>query len=138
MHDFGCKNQSFLSREDCAEALSLNLADSLAKYNHLGRKTDSILHSSVHVGLIYEGVLAGDMILKLDDVLTWRYKKKIQIFNVLNINEQAPSIDKENVHFLVVDESNSPKNGTSKQWQGNDASWIEALSKINLRDVVID
>lgn len=76
LHDFGSKNKSFLNHEDCAKALSLNLDDSLAKYNYLGEKMDSILYSPVSVGLIYEGALTEDLILKLDDVLTQRYKKR--------------------------------------------------------------
>lgn len=137
LHDFGSPNRSFLNYEDCAEALSNSLTNSLAKYNYLGKKTDSILRSTTNVGLVYEGELAADLLLEIDDVLTKKYKKKIQIFNVLDINDSLPHIDRENIHVLVVDESNSPKNGTFKQWEGNDPSWAEAFSKIYFGDVLI-
>ncbi len=128
-HDFGGNHEWWLTRAQCESALEKNLDDSLRKYVYLGQKTAALLHSKKDVCLLYYGRGTEELFLNLQEVLQSKFGEKIMIVHVTDQKEEMP-IEKGAIPTVFVDEANSPKSGTSRQWEGWDEAWDAALTTL--------
>ncbi|MFA7431358.1 MAG: hypothetical protein WCZ23_14465 [Rhodospirillaceae bacterium] len=131
LHHFGTLHQWWNSHEECILAIRNSLDESLAKFSHLGAKTQQLLSGGQRVGLVFAGQEPGERFRQLQELLQSKYGRDHLIVNVLE-RGQEHSVDDGSVLNLFVDDALSPKKGTPQAWQGWDDTWFAALSKIPL------
>ena len=101
----------------------------MAKYDYLGQKTVKLLASEKDISLVYYGQASEHAFAKLQHVLRSKYGRNFTIVNVLNGRQRA-AIRNGLITTVFVDDNNSPKLGTSCEWEGWNESWAAALAAI--------
>jgi hypothetical protein len=128
LHDFGMGWWEY-DRGQALSRLNETMNETIEKYKYLGKKTDNILKSDFSVALVYHGVANDSDWIKLLKILFDRYRKKVLIINIIELDQKATKID--GILTAHIDNKNSPKKGTVTEWQGWDESWHSALSSLN-------
>jgi hypothetical protein len=129
LHDFGTKDACWSSRAECESALAAAFDLSMAKYTYLGKKTADFLAGDPAICVVYYGACGLDDFANLLSVLLRKFGKEFTIVNVLN-GKPMPVTRNGAVLTVFVDDDNSPKFGTSREWEGDDGSWDAALGAL--------
>ena len=130
IHDFG-SNGVFNNFDDCDLAIKNSFSTSQEKYRYLGRKTDEFFKKNDDAIIIYSGPESSMTIEKLNNLLMEKYNKTYILAHILESNNTLHPIVNDNTLNYFVDEENSPKKGTSQEWEDNDESWQKVFEQIN-------
>jgi hypothetical protein len=133
LHDFGASY--FPTENECNTSIKKNMSESLRKFNYLGIKTANFLESEHLVGLVYHGNIIDAELKILRELIYKKYKKEFLIINVLenqNNNTTAYTIRDNALIEILVNDSQSPKIGSQREWEGFDESWNKAFSHVLL------
>lgn len=103
-----------------------NMDATLAKFTHLGRRTDELLRSSDAVGLVYVGPVTEAQVDRLSDALWNRYGRHFTFINVLVHEWQQPITHKVVMTVHAVGEGPIGP----LEWTGNNATWDAAFANI--------
>lgn len=128
LHDFGCRHAYWHNFDECELNLKLSIDESLRKYAYLGEKTKKLLSSNLNIALIYYGRESRESFENLIKLIKFKYNKKINIINVLELFSEEPTVTDGTVINAFVEDSKSPKKGTKQEWQGWNQSWNKALT----------
>lgn len=134
LHDFGTSNW-WATEAECMVAYETQMQSSLSKFAYLGQKTHNLLLGGNHVGLVYHGVTSDEGLRQLQFLLSEKYNQEFLIVNVVeheNADSLSPVLVEKSILRVFVCDVLSPKNGTAKEWEGWDDSWVKALSHIPL------
>ena len=129
LHDFG-NGWWEGDYEKALARLNENMDQTIQKYDYLGKKTDAILKSDCSVALVYYGTSSDSNWNNLLHTLFNRYKKEIPVINLIELDKKAPSVN--GIYTAFVDDTNSPKRGQPKEWEGWDESWYQALGSLQI------
>lgn len=128
LHDFGASHW-WDSYDHCEAAIRSTMHSTLDKYQYLGSKTKALLMQDSTFGLVYYGSAKKNDFERLKEVVEANYSKNFYLIHVTEAGTQNLQNYDDLVLSVTVNDSNSPKIGTPREWEGWDESWQKAFLK---------